>query len=504
MQLAYLLPVLIILSSMLPSILIFFLSDAQHRLRLWLYLGAEVAKLILVVGMLLGIYSGQQYELRLSLLPGVDFLLRANELAMLFLLLSAGLWLLTTIYAIGYLQGQPHQSRFYAFFGLSVTSTAGLALAGNLFTFYFFYETLTLATYPLVVHQQTPAAIAAGRIYLRYAITGGVVLLVGVVWLHTLAGPVEFLEGGALAGVPASASSLMLIFALLIAGLGVKTALVPLHGWLPVAMVAPAPVSALIHAVAVVKAGAFGVVRVVYEIFGLELSQQLGVLGPLRIVAAVTIIYGSLLALSQDDVKKRLAYSTISQLSYITLGVAIVGSASTIGGVVHLVHQGIMKITLFFCAGILSSTLGITKISEMNGVARRLPGTMVAFSLAALGMIGLPPFAGFITKWHIGLGAIESGQLWPVAVLIASTLLNAAYFLPPIYAAWFKTPGGPFTDKIAPGRFETRWLLLLPALVTALLTLLVGLFADTNFSPLYWSELIAEQEFAPYEGDILP
>ncbi len=493
MQLSALIPVLVLLSSMIPSIFIFFLGEDRARLRIGLYLGAEVVKLLLVVFMAQGIYSGETYEVRIPLVPGFDFLLRANALAMLFLLLSAGLWLVTTIYAIGYMEDLPYHGRFYGFFGLSVTSTAGLALAGNLFTFYFFYETLTLATYPLVVHRQTREALAAGRTYMRYAVAGGAVLLVGVVWLQGLVGPVEFTEGGALGELDLNPSLLVATFALLIAGLGVKTALFPLHGWLPVAMIAPAPVSALVHAVAVVKAGAFGVVRVVYEVFGVGLCQQLGVLLPLSLVASTTIIYGSIRALAQDDLKRRLAYSTISQLSYITLGVAIVGTASTIGGIVHLMHQGIMKITLFFCAGILAHTLGITRISQMNGVGRRLPITMLAFSIAVFGMIGLPPFAGFISKWYLGIGAIEAGQLWSVGVLITSTLLNIAYFLPIVYAVWFKAPTAPFIDKKA-GRFETDWLLLLPTLTTALLTLLFGLFADSGFSPLQWSELIAERE----------
>lgn len=506
MQLSTLLPLLVIASSMIPSILLFFLRDTRARLRIGLYLGAEVIKLILVIIMLLGIYAGEAYELRVAIAPGIDVLLRANALAMLFLALSAGLWLVTTIYAIGYMRNLPHHSRFYGFFGLSVTSTAGLALAGNLFTFYFFYETLTLATYPLVVHRQTREALAAGRTYLRYAVTGGAVLLLGIVWLQALVGPVEFTEGGALAGLQAEygAATLIAIFALLIAGLGVKTALVPLHGWLPVAMVAPAPVSALVHAVAVVKAGAFGVVRVVYEIFGIALAQELRVLLPLSIIAATTIIYGSLRALAQDDLKRRLAYSTVSQLSYITLGVAIVGSTATIGGIVHLVHQGIMKITLFFCAGILADTLGITRVSQMNGVAQRMPATMVAFSIAVAGMIGLPPFAGFISKWYLGLGAVESGQTWVMAVLIASTLLNMAYFLPIVYAAWFRAPDGPFTNKMKPGRFETSWLLLVPTLTTALLTLIFGLFASASFSPLQWSELIAARELVSLPGVFTP
>ena len=245
----------------------------------------------------------------------------------------------------------------------------------------------------------------------------------------------------------------------------------PLHGWLPQAMVAPAPVSALLHAVAVVKAGAFGIVRVIHDMYGIEFAANLGVTLPLVIVAAVTIIYGSVRALFQDDLKRRLAYSTVSQMSYITLGVAIVGPIATIGGIVHLVHQGLMKITLFFCAGNLAETLGIHKISEMDGVARRMPWTMAAFTLGAFGMMGVPPLAGFVSKWYIGSGAIAANQDWVILILVVSSVLNAAYFLPIVYAAWFKTPKGELADKPAGDRLETRWMLLLPPIVTAFLVL---------------------------------
>ena len=327
----------------------------------------------------------------------------------LFVTLSTVLWLLTTIYAIGYLEGSPHRSRFFGFFSLCVTATVGVALAGNLITFVIFYELLTLATYPLVVHRGTEVARRAGQTYLAYTVSGGALLLLATVWLYTLTGSLEFTPQGFL-WRREHGPVLVIIFALLIAGFGVKAALVPLHGWLPQAMVAPAPVSALLHAVAVVKAGAFGIVRVVYDVFGVEFAASLGVMQPLAWLAAVTIIYGSLRALFQDDLKRRLAFSTVSQVSYIALGVAIVGPIATIGGIVHLVHQGLMKITLFFCAGNLAETLGVHKISEMNGAGRRMPWTMAAFTVGAFGMIGAPPIAGFISKWYLGLGALETGQ----------------------------------------------------------------------------------------------
>jgi multicomponent Na+:H+ antiporter subunit D len=262
-------------------------------------------------------------------------------------------------------------------------------------------------------------------------------------------------------------------------------------------MVAPAPVSALLHAVAVVKAGAFGIVRVVYDVYGVEFADRLGLLTGLAVAAAVTILYGSVRALMQDNLKKRLAYSTVSQVSYIALGTAILGPIATVGGVVHLVHQGLMKITLFFAAGNYAETLGVHKVSEMDGVGRRMPGTTLAFTIGALGMIGVPPIAGFVTKWYLGLGAVAAGQAaWVLPVLIASSLLNAAYFLPILYRAWFREPAADWpAEHIPAGRLETIGTLLWPPVVTAALALAAGLFAAAPYSPLEWAELIARREY---------
>jgi multicomponent Na+:H+ antiporter subunit D len=493
------LPLLVVLTSLATGLVIFFLKEEQSRLRTILNMIGATVKLGLVGFMLWGVFHAHQYETRLPFLPDLDLVLRADALALIFVTLSAGLWLLTTIYAIGYLEESPNRSRFFGFFSLCVTSTMGIALAGNLLTFFVFYEMLTLATYPLVIHRGTAAALRAGNIYLFYTLSGGALLLAGIAWLTVLAGPVEFNQREALTNLADQhADTLRFIFVLLIAGLGVKAALVPLHGWLPVAMVAPAPVSALLHAVAVVKAGAFGIVRMVYDVFGIHLVADLGLLTPLAIVAAVTILYGSMRALAQDDLKRRLAFSTISQISYIVLGVALLSPLAIIGGVAHLVHQGIMKITMFFCAGNVAETLGIHSISEMNGVGRRMPWTMVAFSMAALGMIGVPPLAGFISKWYLGLGALEADQSWALIILTVSALLNAAYFLPILYRAWLTPPAvDAWSDKLPDTRFETKLSLLAPAVLMGLLTLAVGIFAGTLISPLEWAKLIAEREFPP-------
>ncbi|MDZ7803921.1 complex I subunit 5 family protein [Thiohalophilus sp.] len=489
------LPLLIIASSLLVGLIIFTLPEQRTHLRTTLNLAGALIKLSLVIVMLWGVFHGQQYQTQLPLVPGIDLVLRAGPLPLLFVTLSAVLWLLTTLYAIGYLEGSPHRSRFFGFFSLCVAATAGVALSGNLFTFLLFYELLTLSTYPLVVHRGSEVARRAGQVYLAYTVGGGALLLIGIVWLYSLTGDLTFTPGGlgqALEGH--SRSVLITIFALLIAGLGVKAALVPFHSWLPLAMVAPAPVSALLHAVAVVKAGAFGIVLVLYEIFGIEFAAELGVTGPLAVLAAITILYGSLRALYQNDVKRRLAFSTVSQVSYIALGVAILGPLATIGGLVHLVHQGLMKITLFFCAGNLAETLGIHKVEEMDGVGRRMPWTMGAFTLGALGMIGVPPLAGFISKWYLGLGALQADQAWVLWVLIGSSLLNAGYFLPVLYRAWFREPAGQWPQERHFGRKETAWLLLLPPLITAAMAVGAGLLAAIPFSPLQWVQFIVEGE----------
>ncbi|PKO35473.1 MAG: proton-conducting membrane transporter [Betaproteobacteria bacterium HGW-Betaproteobacteria-7] len=498
MNLNELLPLAVIASSLVPALLIFTLPEESVRLRTALNLFAAITKIILVGALLIGVRGGEDYAFRHTVLPGMDLVFKVDALALLFVSLSAVLWLFTTLYAIGYLEHAPNRSRFFGFFSLCVTATMGIAMAGNLFTFFIFYELLTLATFPLVVHRGTPQAMRGGTIYLAYTLVGGALLLAGIVWLHHLAGHTEFVQGGlgnALHGI--NPTILQAVFLLLIAGVGVKAAIVPLHGWLPQAMVAPAPVSALLHAVAVVKAGAFGVVRIVYEIYGIEFVQTLGVLLPLAVIAAITILWGSLRALFQDDLKKRLAYSTISQVSYIVLGVALFGPLGTIGGLVHLVHQGIMKITLFFCAGNFAETLGIHKVSEMDGAGRRMPLTTLAFSIGALGMMGAPLTAGAVSKAWLSDGAAAAGMDWAIWVLTASSLLNAAYFLPILYRAWFRPApdSWPHEEIAARGWRETAWLLLLPPLFTATATIGVGIFADAAFSPLAWAQLIARREY---------
>lgn len=491
------LPLLLLSTSLIPGIIIFFIKEESFGARTIWNIGGALAKLGLIIFMLFWVDKGVGFEFRTEMIFGIDFVLKADPLALLFGTLSSVLWLFTTIYAIGYLEDSPNRSRFFGFFSLCVMSTVGIAMSGNLFTFFIFYELLTLATYPLVIHRQSEESIKAGNIYLLYTVSGGALLLVAIAWLYSITGSLDFREGGYLAPYILSHSlELTIIFFMFIASFGVKAAIFPLHGWLPKAMVAPAPVSALLHAVAVVKAGAFGIVRTVYEVFGIESAYALWLLYPLAILAAATILFGSIMAIFQDDLKRRLAYSTVSQVSYIILGVAIFGPLGTIGGLVHLVHQGVMKITLFFCAGLFAETLGVSKVSQMDGLGRRMPLSSVAFSIGAIGMIGVPPVAGFITKWYLGLGAINAGMEWIIAVLLLSSLLNAAYFLPILYRLWFK-PHVEHNGKIIRTKrgWESSRALLFPTLITAFFSVVLGLFASSDISALYWVKLITDLEY---------
>lgn len=487
------LPLIILLTSLLAAPVLFALPESAARLRTCINLGVASLKVALVAWLGWKVGQGVIYDLRFTMLPGLEFKLQADPLAILFISLSAILWLITTVYSVGYLERGPHRARFFGFFSLCVAATVGIAMAGNLFTFLIFYELLTLATFPLVIHKGSAEALRAGRIYLTYTLAGGLVLLLGTLGLWVLAGTTEFSPGGVLEAV-ASENRLaaQMLFVVLVGALGVKAALFPFHAWLPIAMVAPAPVSALLHAVAVVKAGAFGIMRVVYEVFGIETAQALGMTAPLAAMAAITIIFGSLKAIAQDDIKKRLAYSTVSQVSYITLGVALASPIAAVGALAHLIHQGLMKITMFMAAGNLAEGLGVKKVSEMNGVGRDMPGTMLAFSAAALAMIGLPPLAGFVSKWYLAQGGLDAGASWVIALLLGSSLLNAIYFLPMLHRAWFRD--GPERAEGSAGR-HIGWMLAAPPITTALMVLVVGGFANAPFSPLEWTRFVVAIEY---------
>ncbi|MBN2372149.1 MAG: monovalent cation/H+ antiporter subunit D family protein [Vicinamibacteria bacterium] len=445
-------------------------SGRRPNLREAWTLIAALVKLGLIVSLLPGVCSGIVYQTDLfEIMPGVRLFFRADPLGMVFGLVASLLWLVTSVYSIGYMREikARSQTRYFFCFALCLSSTIGVAFAGNLLTFLICYEVLTIATYPLVIHNETREAVAAGRKYLVYTLTGGGVLLLCVAWTYRMCGTLDFVPGGFLAG-QAPPQSLMVLFALFMAACGVKAALMPLHAWLPTAMVAPTPVSALLHAVAVVKAGVFGILRIFGFVFGPSLLKSLGVIPPLAALAAFTIITASIIALYQNNLKRRLAYSTISQLSYIILGAAILTPTAFTGSIMHLANHAFMKITLFFCAGAIYCRTHIESIDEMGGIGRQMPVTMGAFAVASMGLTGVPFLCGFVSKWHLGLGAVEAGEVALVFVLVISGLLNASYFFPIVYAAFFIQPSKSFRKK------EHRTALLAPIVATAILSVLFG------------------------------
>lgn len=374
-----------------------------------------------------------------QLLPGVELRLAVEPLGLVFALVASSLWIVNSVYSIGYMRAnrEPRQTSFYVCFAASLAATMGIAFAGNLVTLFLFYEALTLATYPLVVHKRTPEAIRAGRTYLGILLGSSLVLfLTGIVWVQVLTGTGEFVPGGLLAGI-AGPSATAALLALFLFGIG-KAAVMPMHRWLPAAMVAPTPVSALLHAVAVVKAGVFAFLKIVVYVLGTGHLAAAGLGGWLSAAACVTIVLASVIALFQDNLKRRLAYSTVSQLSYVVLAASLLAPLSIVGAVLHVVAHAFGKITLFFAAGAIYTAAHKTEVSELDGIGRRMPWTMAAFGIGALSMIGLPPTAGFVSKWYLLAAAADGGHAVIVGVLVLSTLLNAAYLLPPVYAAFFR------------------------------------------------------------------
>jgi len=421
------------------------LAGSRPNLREAMSLGAGVVLLALVVRLLPRALSGDWPTTVLAEpIPGLSLAFSAEPLGMLFGLIASFLWIVTTVYSIGYMRGhgEAHQTRFYTFFAVAMGCTMGVAFADNLFTLFVFYEVLTLSTYPLVTHAGTQEARQGGRTYLGILMATSMgFLLLAVVWTWKLTGNVSFTSGGILGGA-ASPLVIGVLFALYVFGIG-KAALMPFHRWLPAAMVAPTPVSALLHAVAVVKAGVFAILKITVYIFGLDLLRDTGVTDWLLWVAAFTILVASVIALRQDNLKARLAYSTISQLSYIVMGALLVNSTALAGSTLHLATHAFGKITLFFCAGAILVASHKTKVSQLDGLGRQMPWTMGAFFLASLSIVGLPPMGGMWGKWYLALGAIDAGYVVLVGVLMVSTLLNIAYLIPvPIRAFLGKADAG--------------------------------------------------------------
>jgi multicomponent Na+:H+ antiporter subunit D len=405
-------------------------------------------------------------------LPGIPIAFEVEPLGLLFAIVASSLWIVTTIYSIGYMRGhhEENQTRFYLFFAIAISAVMGVAFSGNLFTLFVFYEVLTLSTFPLVTHHGTAEARQGGRIYLGILLTTSIFLLLpAVIWTYSAAGTLDFIPGGILRGT-LSPTATTILLGLFVFGIG-KAAVMPVHRWLPAAMVAPTPVSALLHAVAVVKAGVFAILKISVYIFGTDLLQELGASEFFAYAAGATILLASLVAFTKDNLKARLAYSTIGQLSYIVLGAMLANSLGIVGGAMHIVMHAFGKITLFFGAGAVLVAAHRTQVSQIDGLGRMMPITMGAFLIGALSITGLPPAGGTWSKWYLALGSLEAGQPVLLAVLMISSLLNIGYLLIIPIRAFF---GSPDPELASHPVHEAPRPMLIAMIITATVT--VGLF----------------------------
>jgi len=470
-------PQLILAALLLPLLgaLGIVLAGRAPNLREGITLTTAVVLFVCVAQLLDPVLAGGRPELvLLEPLPGLPLAFRVEPLGMLFALIASGLWIVNSVYSIGYMRGnaEKHQTRFYLCFALAIAAALAIAFAANLLTLFLFYEVLTLITYPLVTHAGTDKAKAGGRTYLGILMgTSVLFLLPAVIYVWHFAGTTDFRSGGILpAGMDKGTVAILL--ALFMFGIG-KAALMPFHRWLPAAMVAPTPVSALLHAVAVVKAGVFSVVKVVVYVFGLD--QLAGATDWLVAISGFTIVAASVVALHADNLKRRLAYSTVSQLSYVILAAAILAPLSVAGAALHIAAHAFGKITLFFAAGAIYTAAHKTEVSQLDGIGRRMPWTMAAFGIGALSMIGLPPAAGFVSKWYIVSGAMAQAHWFAVAVILASTLLNAGYFLPILHRAFLRPLSA---DAVAHPHGEAPFAVVLALCFTAAGTLALFFFPE--------------------------
>lgn len=434
-----------------------------------------IASVLFVAVILLSrsVFAGGRPEMMLGeMLPGFEIGFRVEPLGMLFALVASGLWILTTVYAAGYMRGhhEENQTRFFGCFAVAIFAAIAAAFSSNLFTLFVAYEVMTVSTYPLVTHHGNTEARNGGRVYLGILLSTSVAFfMLAIAWTWSLAGTLDFRVGGILSEAYESNqitdTGLGILLGLFAFGIG-KAALMPFHRWLPAAMVAPTPVSALLHAVAVVKVGVFSVMKVAVYIFGIDLLHGTGVNVWLTYVAGYTLLVASLVAMTKDNLKARLAYSTIGQLAYITLGAALANPSGVIGGGMHIAMHAVGKITLFFCAGAIYVAAHKKNISDMRGLGRQMPFTFAAFLIASISIIGLPPGGGAWSKWLLAVGTVENEQYWLTAALMISSLLNIAYLVPIPVLAFMTPPGESVDNKVTIN--EAPMMCVVPLCITAI------------------------------------
>ncbi|MCS7119508.1 MAG: monovalent cation/H+ antiporter subunit D family protein [Archaeoglobaceae archaeon] len=491
-------PFVAVLTPAIASLLILISYKNPNIRETWTIL-ATIVTFTLVFSMVPKILDGETMEFVLfEIIPGIEFAFKVDAFGMIFAITSSSLWILVSLYSIGYMRSlEEHaQTRYYFCFAWAIASALGVAFSKNLITLFVFYEILTICTHPLVAHEESEEALAAGRKYLLYLMTSGSFLLAATMITYVLVGSTDFKAGGILSLDSASEIFLQLLFVCYILGF-MKAAYMPFHSWLPTAMIAPTPVSALLHAVAVVKAGVFGVVRIICYIYGIELTSSLGLGIMLAAWVSFTVIVANMLAIGEDNFKRRLAYSTINQLSFIILGVSLLSPMAIMGAMMHITFHGYMKITLFLCAGAIAVVTGKKLVSELSGVGKQMPVTVFAFTIGAVGMSGLPPVAGFIGKWYICLGAVQSAEIFNqpifltfILVVIIASILDIIYLLPIVKSAFFENP----KEEIENKEFGRRlyFFMLVPLSITAIFSVILFIFPDI-FSLIELAEVAVDE-----------
>jgi multicomponent Na+:H+ antiporter subunit D len=486
------LPLYAVLIPLIGALLILMSGDRRRNLREFWTIMASVGEFVCVCAMIPQALQGTVVRYALfEVYQGLSVELRVDPFGMIFALLASSLWIAVSLYSIGYMRSlrEHAQTRYFFCFAIAIFGATGVALSGNLLTLYMFYEILTISTFPLVAHKETPEAMKAGRKYLVYLLTGAAFVLFSMGFTYYLTGTLDFKAGGFLEGSGSQAVLTIVFFAFII-GFGTKAALMPLHEWLPSAMIAPTPVSALLHAVAVVKAGVFCVLRVILYVYGPKLLTDLAVWLILAYGVAFTVIFANIVALTQDNLKRRLAFSTINNLAVIVLGASLLSPDSVKGALLHIPFHGFMKITLFMCAGAIYVKTHKELISEMGGIGKRMPVTMAAFTIGTAGIVGIPPVCGFISKWYLCLGTLQAKELIFLFVFLASALLDAAYLFPIIYGAYFKKANGN-AQRID----EAPISMIAPIIVAALLSVILGIFPDLFFKFLTLAGLAVKTVF---------
>lgn len=472
--------VIAILVPLFGAVAVMLTGEKRANLRETCSVVAAVLMFSIIASMVPDVLAGKTLHCGLfKIFPGVSVTLRADAFSMIFALAASFLWILAAFYSMGYMRGlkEHAQTRFNACFALSLFGAMGVAFSDNLFTLYLFYEIVSICTYPLVAHHQDQEGYDGARKYIVYlTTTAKAFLLPAMVLIYVLTGTLDFANNIHTGIFPAGVNGILvtILYAFCIFGFA-KNGIMPFHHWLPGAMVAPTPVSALLHAVAVVKVGVFSTTRVMLYVFGVDTMSALNLGIPTAYFVSFTILMASIIALSKTNLKARLAYSTVSQLSYIILGVAMLTPAGINGGLIHIANHAFSKITLFFCAGAIYVATHKKDISEMSGLGRTMPFTFGAFAIASLSMIGAPPVAGFVTKWYLLVGSMQAHQVGLLLVLLSSTLLNVGYFAPITYSAFFgKLPAGEKYEGIK----EAPLFMVIPLMIAAIISVIIGIFPD--------------------------